>query len=558
MLHSFLSYIKSFLYELKQIFPLATRSFLHRVKPNILSFIQDKQPLVWILAIIIGIGVAYAAIIFRLLIGFWQLFWVGTISENILPSINALPWWVILLTPMTGGLIVGFCLTRYLPERRAYGVADVIESRAVKSCHMPLKDGLFSALVSTLSLGFGASTGREGPVVHLGATLASSLEDAFSLPGYARRTLLASGVAAAVSASFNAPIAGVLFAHELILGHYATRAFVPIVIASVLATVIARIHLGDYTAFIIPEYQITSYWEFPAFALLGLTCAVVAICFQFSLIFTDKFARNIHMPLWLRPVVGGAIIGAIGITYPQILGVGYGTTDAALKQNLPLQLLLSLIILKTAATSISLASRFGGGVFSPSLFVGAMTGGAFGVIAAQVFPDIASSHGLYAIIGMGAVSAAVIGAPISTTVMVFELTGGYEVTIALLLAVSIASGLNQATHGVSFFHWQLNNRGLFLQDGDHSQIVKSLFVKEFMTPLNPDDNVSDFNKDEMPWLRKDNTIETLLRAFDKYNCHRIAVVDDHNTEKVIGWAEHWAALEALNKRLVAIQVEEHR
>ena len=537
---------------------MPTKSFIHRVRPNILNFFQDKQPLVWLLALVIGFGVAYAALAFRHIIGFCQYFWLGTTSENSLQHAMALPWWAILLTPALGGLLVGFCLTKFLPERRAYGVADVIESRAVRACRIPFKEGLWSAVVSAMSLGFGASAGREGPVVHLGATFASALEDAFNLPRSARRTLLACGVAAAVSASFNAPIAGVLFAHELILAHFATRAFVPIVISSVVATIIARIHLGDNAAFIIPEYSITSYWEFPAFALLGLTCAVVAICFQFSLIFTDKFARNIEIPLWLRPAIGGLMIGAIAIYFPHILGVGYDTTDAALKQSLSLELLLALLILKTAATSISLASRFGGGVFSPSLYIGAMTGGAFGLIAAQAFPEIASSNGLYAIIGMGAVASAVLGAPISTTLIVFELTGGYEVTIALLLAVSIATGLNQATHGISFFHWQLNNRGLFLQDGEHQHIVKTLLVSEFMTPLKEDEEISNFDPDTMPWLNSNNTIETVLRAFDKYNCHRIAIVDNINHERIIGWADHWAALEALNKKLIEIQVEEHR
>ncbi len=543
---------------LKHFPKLTIKSFFHRVHPNILNFVQEKQHIVWLLAIVIGIGVSYAALLFRFLIGFWQLFWIGSLSEKTLSIISTLPWWVVLITPAIGGLCVGFCITRFLPDKRAYGVADVIESRAVRACRIPLKDGFWSAIVSSISLGCGASVGREGPVVHLGASIASVLEDAFNLPRSARRTLLACGVAAAVSASFNAPIAGVLFAHELILAHYATRAFVPIVISSVLATIIARIHLGDFPAFIVPPYQITSYWEFPAFALLGLTCAVVAICFQFSLIFTDKFARNIEIPLWLRPAIGGLIVGAIAIFYPQILGVGYDTTDAALKQGLSLELLFALLILKTAATSISLASRFGGGVFSPSLYIGAMTGGAFGLIAAQAFPEVASSNGLYAILGMGAVSAAVIGAPISTTMIVFELTGGYDVTIALLLAVSIASGLNQATHGISFFHWQLNNRGLFLQDGEHRHIVKTLFVSEFMTPLSESDDISDFDPNHMPWLKKDNTVETALRAFDKYNCHRIAIVDNINTNKVIAWADHWAALEALNKKLIEIQVEEHR
>ena len=294
-------------------------------------------------------------------------------------------------------------------------------------------------------------------MVHLGAALSSALARKFALPAWGKRTLLGCGVAAAVSASFNAPIAGVLFAHEVILGHYAMRAFVPIVISSVSATILSRLCFGDVVAFTIPDYQITSFWEFPAFALLGLVCALVAVLFQFALIGADYVARNITIPLYLRPAIGGVFIGAIALVFPQVLGVGYDATDQALKSQLPLELLLGLLIAKTAATAITLASRFGGGIFSPSLYLGAMAGGAFGIIAAGVFPEMASSEGLYSILGMGAVAAAVLGAPISTTVMVFELTGGYALSIGLLLTVSISNGIAQAIHGHSYFPLAIGN-----------------------------------------------------------------------------------------------------
>ena len=225
------------------------------------------------------------------------------------------------------------------------------------------------------------------------------------------------------------------------------RSFVPIVIASAVGSVISRIWFGEASAFIIPDYQITSYWEFPAFALLGVVAALVAIAFQFALFSADYVARSVTIPLRYKPVVGGAIIGVMGIFFPHILGVGYEVTDKVLWNQLPLSLLIMLIVMKTAATAITLAARFGGGIFSPAIYLGALTGGAFGLIAGSAFPDMASSEGLYAILGMGAVAGAVLGAPISTTVIVFELTGGYALSIALLLTVAIAHGVNQAAHG---------------------------------------------------------------------------------------------------------------
>ncbi len=530
-----------------------------RVLPSLDDFLAERQLLVWAIALFIGVGAAYLAILFRLGIGAFQLLWLGTAGESVYEAAELLPWWLILLGPTAGGLAVGLFLQYVMPGRRPNGVADVIEARALQGCRITAQQGLANALVSAFSLGVGASAGREGPVVHLGATLASVLKDLFKLSHAARRNLFACGVAAAVSASFNAPIAGVLFAHEVILGHYALRAFVPIVISSVAATIVVRAHLGSFPAFIIPNYQITSYWEFPAFVLLGLTCAAVAIAFQFALISAERTAWSIEIPLWLRPVIGGAMVGAIAIWYPQILGVGYDATDAALKHSLPLQILLALIVLKTVATAITLASRFGGGVFSPSLYLGAMAGAAFGIIAAKVFPEMASSEGLYAILGMGAVSAAVLGAPISTTLIVFELTGGYSMTIALLLVVSIASGLTQAVHGESFFHWQLSMRGVFLREGPHKHIVRSLKIRDFMIPL--EDGAIEEMKvvgEDIPWLTPDDTVEAALRAFDKTGQNRIAVVDARDTDKLVGWAEHVDALNAFNMALIEANVEAHR
>lgn len=531
-----------------------------RVLPNYRSFRSERQLLVWGIALAIGIASAYLSIVFRKLIGLFQYPWLGTTSESVFEQAALLPWWVVLLAPALGGLAVGLFLQFVMPGKRAYGVADVIEARALLGCRVPAHVGLSSALVSSFSLGVGASAGREGPVVHLGASIASVLEDLFKLPHSARRTLLACGVAAAVSASFNAPIAGVLFAHEVILAHFAQRAFVPIVISSVSAALISRVHLGSFPAFIIPNYQITSYWEFPAFALLGLTCAAVAIAFQFALIATDKSARAIDIPLWLRPVIGGLMIGTMGIWFPQVLGVGYDATDAALKHLFPLWLMLTLIVLKAAATAITLASRFGGGVFSPSLYLGAMAGGSFGLIAAGAFPEAASSEGLYAILGMGAVAAAVLGAPISTAMIVFELTGGYDMTIALLLAVSISSGLTQAVHGQSFFHWQLSTRGIFVQEGPHKHIVRSLCVREFMLPLKPDedDRLVETPDEETSWLTLDDTVESALQAFDRTGEFRLPVVDGADTAKIVGWVEHLDALSAYNKALIEASEEEHR
>ncbi len=530
---------------------------VHWIEPNIRLFLSSRQPKIWLVALFIGLCVSAAVIAFRELVGLIQWPWLGDITENVATAARNSPWYIVLFGPAIGGLLVGWMLHAWLPSKRTSGIADVIEARAMGGRTVLFWPGVKSAVVSAVSLGFGASAGREGPIVHLGASISSSLSHALRFPDWGRRTLLACGAAAAVSASFNTPIAGVLFAHEVILCHYAMRSFVPIVITSVSGTLLSRLWFGDAAAFAIPDYQITSYLEFPAFFLLGIVCAVVAVAFQFALIATDYVARNIEMPPWLRPAVGGLLIGLIGLLFPEIFGVGYEATDMALKNQIPLYLLLLLIFAKTAATAITLASRFGGGIIAPSLFIGAMTGGAFGLIAARAFPELASSDGLYSILGMGAVAAAVMGAPISTAVMVFELTGGYALSVALLLVVSIATGLNQAIHGRSYFEWQLETRGLLVHDGPHNNVVKNTKVYELMSA--EDDAETKRDPDEHPqFLYANDTLEHALQTFDQSGRSRLPVVSSGDDLYIIGWAQQVAALRYFNKALIDVSVEEHR
>ncbi|MBD1547427.1 chloride channel protein [Roseibium aggregatum] len=529
------------------------------IRLNFNEFLAQKRPIIWLLALCIGAIVSWAAILFREAIGLVQLVWLGTSSENVITALADLPWYVVVAAPTVGGLIVGLLLQYVQPTKRTYSVADVIEARARGVEELMFRPGILSALITTLSLGSGASAGREGPVVHLGATIGASLSRLFQLPASARRILLACGVASAVSASFNAPIAGVLFAHEVILGHYALSAISPIAISAVTGTVFSRLWFGDVAAFVIPGHQITSYWEFPAFALLGVTCAVVAICFQFALIGTDWVARNITMPLWARPVVGGCAVGTIALAYPAVVGVGYEATDAALKDQLPISMLLSLLIAKTAATAITLASRFGGGIFSPSLYLGAMAGGAFGLIAASVFPQMASSEGLYSILGMGAVAAAVLGAPVSTTMIVFELTGGYTLSIALLLTVSIATGITQAFHGRSYFHWQLAMHGVMATEGPHRFLSTSVKVRDFMDPPPEAEEDRTFSIETGgPYLHATSSLESALKTFNETGRDKLPVIDINDLETVIGIAHHVRALSYFNSALIEAAEEEHR
>ncbi|WP_417624546.1 chloride channel protein [Paremcibacter congregatus] len=452
---------------------------------NVARNLRQRDKLIGsILALLTGIGVAYAAIGFRTLIYLSQEVLLGNHNENILSHVDNLPAWKIILSTVTGGLVVSF-IYRYLMRSAQPGsIADVMAANAVHHTVIPTRKGLFSALASAIALGSGSAAGREGPVVHLGATVSSWVAQRLHLSPNMSRTLLGCGVAAAVSASFNAPIAGVFFALEVILGHYALSAFAPIVIASVSAAIVARIHIGNFPGFIIPDYYITTFWEFPAFILLGLISALAAIIFIKSLFFTEEFARKLSLPEWALPPFGGLAIGLLALISPYILGHGYGTTDGALKEIFSIQTLLLLIVLKVAASAIALAFRYGAGIFSPSLFLGAMVGGAFGFVAAAAaaqFGGVEFSYGLYAIVGMGAVSSAVLGAPISTILIIFELTGDYQITIALMVSVVISNLVTQHyLRATSVFHMQLKRIGLDLEGGRARHVMRSTHVHSLM------------------------------------------------------------------------------
>ena len=256
-------------------------------------------------------------------------------------------------------------------------------------------------------------------------------------------------------------------------------------------------------------------------------------------------------------------MGAIGLIAPEVLGVGYEATDNALNQNYTLTFLLGLLILKTVATAITLASRFGGGVFSPSLYLGAMAGGAFGLIATYTFPDLASTTGLYAVVGMGAVSAAVLGAPLSTTLIVFELTGDYEVTTALLIANAIATALTQATIGKSYFHWQLEQRDVHLHEGPHNRVLMSIHVRDVMTRF---DQAHPYSEDAPRLLNASpdavrlypyDRLNRALDLMDAHNLEHLPVCQPDNKDTAIGRVTRVAALKALADGLIAISREEH-
>jgi CIC family chloride channel protein len=441
---------------------------------------RNDQLMLFLLAVVIGTAAGYGALLFRLLTAGLQSLLFGRAGEGVAEKASLLPWWQVVLVPTVGGLAIGLVVHLLMPGRRPHAVAEVIEASALRGGRMSLGVGCGAALVSAASIGCGASVGREGPIVHIGAALGSFVAERLHLSVSLAQTLLGCGIAAAIASAFNAPIAGFFFALEVVIGHYRVSAAAPLVISAVIGTVITRVHIGSDAAFVLPPQVVTSYWELPAFALLGAVSALAATGLIRGIAAVQAAHERLGVPVWLRPALAGLVVGLIAIRLPEVLGVGYDTTDLALRNVYGLQLVILLALAKGTATALCLGSSFGGGIFSPSLVLGTLVGSSFGMIAGSVFPALASSPSVYALLGMGALAACTLGAPISTVLIIFELTTEYEVTFAVMVAIAVASVVRRQLDWPSFFTWQLARRGIDLVGGRGRGLLRSGRLAEVM------------------------------------------------------------------------------
>lgn len=521
----------------------------------------------WLIALLVGIVSGYAAIGFRVAISSIQTLIYGVDDLLLHSRIETLNWMIVLTVPILGGLAVGLILWLFTDDGKAASVSNVIEAAALKGGRGPIRSGLASAAASMITLSTGGSTGREGPVVHLASLVASWVSTRIDAGNMTGRDLLGCAVAAAVSASFNAPIAGALFAMEVILRHFALHAFAPIVIASVAGATISRLHMGDVTEFRLPEHSLAFYQELPAFLLLGIVCGFAAVAMMRAIFFAealgDRVQTRTRMPGWLRPGVAGAMLGAIAIWFPHIIGVGYETTSRALTSGLGLEEAILFAVIKVIAVAITFAGRMGGGIFSPSLMLGALTGLAFGYVAVTIFPSVSGSEALYALAGTGATAAAVLGAPVSTIMIIFELTGDWQAGIAVMTSVSLAIVVSARMVDQSFFLTQLEKRGIRLAVGAQAWLPGTIAVRDVMRVRGGDGGASDSAcwalVEQGVVLTRRDTLQKALPMFDQLKSAMIPVVDESEDgpRELIGAVFHVDALKAFNRALVDTHREEH-
>ena len=423
------------------------------------------------LAVILGGLVAYGSYGFRQSYRLFDL-WVHE-AANISPGLSQL----LLLT--VGGLFFGLIL-KVLGWQRFRGPANVIIAVHEHDGHFKIKDGLITAGCDALALGLGASVGRYGPAVQLGATVGAILGKIIGLTRTGLRVLLGCGVAAAISASFNAPIAGVIFAHEVIIGHFSLRALAPITVASVVAVGVTRYHGFEYVALKLTGGNLhLVVWEYAAYALLGLAAAGVALVYMKGVLRAGEYADRAHLPIWIQPALGGALAGAVGWWVPEALGLGENTMQAILDPGIAaskygIGLLALLCLAKLLASVSCLGLRYPGGVFSPALFMGAALGGLAGFLAP--FLD----YQICVLVGMGALIASVIGAPLATILIVFELTENYQAATAVMIGVVAANALVTRFYSRSIFHRQILRLGIDLNRPREQRLMAARRVDEIM------------------------------------------------------------------------------
>lgn len=461
-------------------------------------------------ALIVGLGTGLGAIAF-----IWLLDQIAALTL----------WGEAVLGPTTGrilfmavaGLLVGGMVARWASEAKGHGVPEVMEAVAMRGGRIRPRVAAVKVLASSLTIGTGGSAGREGPIVQVGSALGSTLGQMLGFSEERVRTLVACGAAAGIAATFNAPIAGTIFALEVILGSFTVRYFGAVVISSVTAAVVSRSMLGDRPAFTVPSYPLVHLGELPIYIVLGVLAALVAVFYIRFLYFGEDLFDRWKIPLPIKAAIGMILTALVALLLPErnVLGSGLHAIGEAIAENfsLSLGLMAALLVLKMVATTFTLASGNSGGVFAPSLFMGAVLGGMVGTVAHWLWPTVAVNPGAYAIVGMAAVFSGSARAPITAILIVFEMSNDYKLILPLMLATVLATLLAELMFRDSIYTLKLRLKGITLQRGRDIDVLESLLVGEVMV-------------EKMETVRTDTTLVAVSDLFAETHSHGFPVLDE--------------------------------
>ncbi len=438
-----------------------------------------------VLAAIIGVFGAFIAIAFRWMIdAFQEIFFVGGS-----PLDNSLGVWIIVV-PAIGAVFVGVIIYWLAPEVKGAGVADVMRGVVANRGRFRARVPALKALASAITLGSGGSGGREGPIVQIGASFASVVGQKLKLTSSELRIMVACGAAGAIAATFNTPIAGAVFALELLLLEFKTRSFVPLIVSSVFATLASRHYLGDNPTFaLVAEYRLENPYELVFYLGLGLLAGLVGVLFIKVFYRLEDAFDAISIPMYAKPLIGASLVGAVGLFYPQALGVGYdsvtnvlnGTMEMPSAPVMAILFLGLLVIVKMLATSLTLGSGGSAGLFGPSLFLGAMLGAAFGIFVNLVSPFESAHYGAYAMVGMAALFAATSRATLTAILILFEMTSVYEIILPLMFACVVSDAVSSLLSKETIYTAKLAKQGIRYVQDLSVNVLESGRVRDAMT-----------------------------------------------------------------------------
>ncbi|QSO54796.1 chloride channel protein [Alicyclobacillus curvatus] len=433
------------------------------------------EPIVLLLyALVIGLVGGYGAVGFRRLIAVFKDLFFGIVKVHL----SVLGKADVFLLPVVGLLIVSLIVKQFAPEAKGHGVPEVMAAIAEHGSIIRPRVVIVKAIASALCIGSGGSVGREGPIVQIGSAFGSTFGQYLGLPERHLRLMVACGAGAGIAATFNAPIGGVMFATEVILGSFALQNFTAIVISSVVSAAVGRIYLGDHPSFPMPFYHVGHFSVYWMYVIIGLAAGVWGFLYIRVLYKIEDWFEDRKWPFWAKALFGGALVGLIGIWFPQVFGVGYTWVDQALTNHMALSLLLALLVLKLLATSITIAAGGSGGVFSPGLYQGSMLGGAIGVLMSILFPHSGISPGAMAAMAMAGVFAGSAQAPVTSIMMLFEMTGDYNIILPLMITSVLAATVTSTLSKDNIYTLKLVRRGLDIARLRHPDRMKAVYVGE--------------------------------------------------------------------------------
>lgn len=476
-----------------------------------LATAEDRR--FFLLIPLVGLTVGLLAIFVDRASKLLRVFFWGGFFPSFEYAVHALPPWRVLLALGLGGLGIWLLSVLAGGSISRQGVSAVVEAVALSGGRLPLRPVLFSAAASLFTVSSGGSLGREGPMVRLAAAVSSWLGQKLGLPGYRLKILLGCATAAVLAANFNVPIGGSLFALEVVLGTFALEAFGPIVVSAAVATLLARAAESEAPIYPAPGYSLVTPWEIVFHAGLGLIGALAAVAFVLGEKAIARFFRQAQrVPEGFRPVLGLLLVGGLGLFAPQVLGNGFSTITSALREEYGLELLASLAFLKLLATAVTSGSGAPGGHFTPAFCFGALIGGSYGALVHRIVPTMTASSGAYAAVGMAALAAGTSHAPLSASLMLFELTGNYSLVLPLMVASTTASWVARRLYPYSIHTEPLQRRGIDLSDRLRETSLKQL-------------KVADLVREDLETVHPSTSFPDLVDRFLESRRRRLFVVD---------------------------------